>query len=286
VGGDPGSEHWVWQNGRLTSQDEASVPVSDLGLQYGFGFFETIRWEKGLACRLQAHLDRFNRTWAALFGLVPPDLTWSNIIAQVVENNDLLDASAAVKILATRGDPSRSAYNGTLLVTARPYTHRLTTLGAAGLKLATYPHPRRTPLADHKTLNYLYYHQAGAWVREQDADEAVILNPDGSLSETHTANILVVSGRTVLRPRSSHVLPGVMQDAVCRRLHALGFSIEERPILPAAVLDTDTVLLTNALMGAVPAVSLDNRPLKLDKSLTATLNRGLFSQTEVGDGLI
>ena len=190
------------------------------------------------------------------------------------------DASAALKILATRGDASRSRNNGTLLVTARPYTHRLTALGATGLKLATYPHRRMSPLADHKTLNYLYYHQAGAWAREQGADEAVVLNPDGTISETNTANILVVSGKTVTRPRSSHVLPGVMQDAVCRRLRALGFSIEDHPIHSDAVLDADMVLLTNALMGAVPALSLDNRPLKCDISLAASLNRGLFNAAE------
>ncbi len=285
LGHDAGSEPWVWLNGRLIPQGEASVPISDPGLQYGFGFFETIRLEKGLACRLPAHLDRFNRTWAALFGVMPPDLTWRDIIAQVLEKNSLGDATAAVKILATRGDERRARYNGTLLVTARSYTHRLSALGSTGLKLATYPHPRMTPLADHKTLNYLYYHQAGFWAREQGADEAVILNPDGTISETNTANILVVSGKTVIRPRSSHVLPGVMQDAVCRHLHALGFSIKDYPIHADAVLDAHMVLLTNALMGAVPALSLDGQLLKIDKSLMVGLNRDLFRGMEAGDGL-
>ena len=205
------------------------------------------------------------------------------IIAQVVEKNSLGDATAAVKILATRGDESRSRYNGTLLVTARSYTHRLTAIGATGLKLATYPYPRMTPLADHKTLNYLYYHQAGAWAREQGANEAVILNPDGTISETDTANILLVSGNKVIRLLSPHVLLGVMQDAVCQRLHALGFSIMDRQIRPDAVLDADMVLLTNALMGAVPALRLDNRSLKFDPSLIAALNKGLLDKTEDGN---
>ena len=259
------------------------MPVSDLGLQYGFGFFETIRVEKGNACRLQAHLHRFNRAWVTLFGPAPPDLTWKAIIAQVVKKNGLNDASVALKILATRGDASRARNNGTLLVTARPYTHRLTALGATGLKLATYPHRRTSPLADLKTLNYLYYHLAGAWAREQGADEAVVLNPDGTISETNTANILVVSGNTVTRPGSSHVLPGVMQAAVCRRLIDRGFAIKDRPIYTDAVLNADMVLLTNSLMGAVPALSLDNRPLKCDQSLAAAINRGLFNAAAVGD---
>ena len=270
------AETWVWHNGRLIRQDQATVPVTDLGLQYGFGFFETLRVEKGMVCRLQAHLDRFNRTWAALFGVPPPDLTWSDIINQVIQKNGLGEVTAAIKILATRGDGSSSRFNGALVVTARPYTLRLRALGATGLKLATYPHSRMTPLADHKTLNYLYYYQAGSWARDQGVDEAIILNPDGTISETNTGNILVVSGKTVILPRSPHVLPGVMQDAICRRLHALGFSIMDRPIHPDGVLDADMVLLTNALLGAVPALSLDGRPLKIDIALAASLNRGLF----------
>ncbi|MEE4114001.1 MAG: aminodeoxychorismate synthase component I [Desulfobacteraceae bacterium] len=280
-----GSAFWVWQDSRFVRQEQAALPVFDLGLQYGFGFFETIRVEKGVACRLQAHLQRFNRTWTTLFGHPPPDLTWKAIIAQVVDKNGLTGSSAALKILATRGDVSCARHTGTLLVSARPYTHRLTALGATGLKLATYPHRRLSPLADFKTLNYLYYYQAGVWAREQGADEALVLNPDGTISETNTANMLVVSGKTVTRPRSSHVLPGVMQAAVSRRMQALGFSIEARTIFPDALRKADMVLLTNSLMGAVPALSLDNRPLTVDRSLAAALNKGLFNKQGGGDGL-
>ena len=193
---------FVWQDGRLLRQDAAMVPLTDLGLQYGFGFFETIRVEKGVIRRLTAHLARFNRTWADLFGGALPDLTWKDVITQVIEKNRLGDTTAAVKILATRGDADATGFNGRLVVTARPYTHRLEALGLSGLSLITYPHGRLTPLADHKTLNYLFYYRAGAWALQNGAHEALILNPDHSVSETNTANLLVVSGRTVIRPVS------------------------------------------------------------------------------------
>jgi para-aminobenzoate synthetase component 1 len=270
------SRPWVWLNGRLMRQDQAAVPVADLGLHYGFGFFETIRVEKGIACRLPAHVERFKRSWEALFSLNPPDLTWEDIIAQVIGKNALTATTAVVKILATRGSADTAGFNGCLLVTARPYTHRLAQLGASGLKLATYPYPRSTPLADHKTLNYLYYHRAGAWACERGADEAIILNPDGSISETNTANILVLSGDSIIRPTSTHVLPGIMQAEICRRLLAAGHRLTDGPVHEDTILSADTVLLTNALMGAVPALSLDAQPLTVDPALTASLNKGLW----------
>ena len=270
----------VWQNGRLVPENEAVVPITDLGFQYGFGFFETIRVEKGHPCFLSAHLNRFKRTWSMLFPATPPDVTWEDIIAQVIEQNDLTEKTAAVKLLATRGDPGRPEENGVLLVIARPYTHRLEALTADGLKLVTYPHPRFTPLADYKTLNYLYYYQAGAWARKNNADEAVILNPDGTLSETNTANLLVVSGRKVIRPSSSHVLPGVMQDTICRRLIDMGYCVESSALHPGRLSKEAWFVLTNALMGAVPAVSLDDRPLLYDPELIGSLNSGLFEEID------
>jgi branched-subunit amino acid aminotransferase/4-amino-4-deoxychorismate lyase len=76
-----------------------------------------------------------------------------------------------------------------------------------------------------------------------------------------------------------------MQDAVCRRFHRLGFSLVDRPIRPEALPDADTILLTNTLMGVVPAASLDGRPLKVDPVLISSLNKDLFKPVEVGDGL-
>jgi para-aminobenzoate synthetase component 1 len=112
--------------------------------------------------------------------------------------------------------------------------------------------------------------------RENKADEALILNPDGTLSETNTANILVLSDRMAIRPVSPHVLPGVMQDSVCQRLVEMGFTIVDRALRFDGKLDGMSILLTNALMGVVPAVSLDGRHLQVDRELVTSLNNILF----------
>ncbi len=101
----------------------------------------------------------------------------------------------------------------------------------------------------------------------------MILNPDGTVSETNTANLLVVRGNTLVRPRSPHVLTGVMQATVCRRLADAGFVIVDQPVQPKALFAADGVLLTNALMGAVPALSLDGRPLTVARHVFEPLDR-------------
>ena len=266
----------VWLNGRLVALQEARLPVNDQGLQYGYGFFETIRVDRGRVPLLAEHAARFNKTWQALMPGPLPDLSWETLIDQVVSANGLQDRCAAVKILATRGTRDEAPWDHNLLVSARAYTHRLRQVEGSGLKLATYPHPRQSPLADYKTLNYLYYHQSGHWAQTQGGDEALILNPDGSVSETSTANLLLIHQETVIRPQSPAVLPGVMAQAACRFLAGQGYAVIQRPVLPNELLSADAVLAANALMGVVPVSSLDNRPCRAGNDLWRQINDALI----------
>jgi para-aminobenzoate synthetase component 1 len=255
----PAPETIVWHNGRLMRAADTRVSIADQGLLYGFGLFETIRVDRGAVPLLDGHVARFDRSWRALMPDDPPDLTWADVIAQVVAANDLSRRCAAVKILATRGSRDRAPWDHALFVTARPYIHRLKTLNTPGIGLGTFPHPRQSPLAGHKTLNYLYYLKAGQWASENGYDEALVLNPDGSVSETHTANLLIVNGTEVIRPASPTVLPGVMAEAACRLLAQWEFRIHETIVWPEMLLQAGQVLAANALMGTVPVIGVDGK---------------------------
>ena len=269
----------VWFNGGLVPETSAGIPVSDLGLQYGFGFFETIRVDGGTAPLLADHLARFARTWRALMPDDPPDVTWSDVINQVIEANGLQQPGcAAVKLLATRGSRNRAPWDHSLLVTARPYTHRLANKKDQGLHLGTFPHARQSPLADYKTLNYLFYYQAGRWAADQGFDEALIVNPDGTVSETNTTNLLVIEGRRVIRPCSPAVLPGVMAEAICRVLPDWGYRVTWESLTPHRLLEADQILAANALMGAVPVLSLDGRERMSGDDLWMRLNKAVLPQ--------
>ncbi len=266
----------VWCNGRLQPAAEATVSVTDQGLQYGYGFFETIRVDAGTAPLLAAHLDRFARSWQVLMPGPVPDVSWKVVVDQVLAANELQQGCAAVKILATRGSRIRAPWDHTLLVMARPYTHRLAGIKGRGIRLGTYPESRQTPLADHKTLNYLYYLLAGQWARQNGWDEALILNPDGSVSETNTANLLLLNGREVIRPASPAVLPGVMAATLSEKLSAWGYAVSQGTVSPGQLHSADQVLVANALMGAVPVINIDGAPRPEGGDLWRRLNDAII----------
>jgi para-aminobenzoate synthetase component 1 len=263
----------AWINGSIRPLEQSGVNITDLGLQYGYGFFETIRVDFGIPRFLEDHIERFNRTWRSLFGHSPPDLSWEEIINQVIQENSFENNTVALKIMATWGGRSVPPYNHTICVLARPYINRLTDKKENGLRLGIYPNPRYSPLADHKTLNYLYYYMAGKWAVDNGYDEAVILNPDGSLSETNTANILLIKDKTVIQPASPHVLPGVMEKNVCELLKESDYVIKREKVMPEDLFKFDNVIITNSLMGALPALSFDGNDLKVSDSLIDVLKK-------------
>jgi para-aminobenzoate synthetase component I len=265
----------VWINGVVKKQQDASLSVTDQGVLYGYGFFETIRVEKGVPAFLDSHITRFNKSWQELFFREAPDLTWKDIVDQVVKANRLTNKTAAVRIMATYGDREVPPYNNSLVVTAKPYVHRLSEKGEKGLCLATYPEPRETPLANHKTMNYLYYLLAGKWAKKNGAGEALIMNPDGTISETNTANILLFRDKSVVLPQSPAVLPGVMQKEVVRLLTDWDFTVYHKKVTPDDLFSY-RMIITNSLMGAVPVLSVDGKKFPAPDDLWKKINKQLL----------
>ena len=133
-----------------------------------------------------------------------------------------------------------------------------------------------SPLADYKTMNYLYYFLAGNWAKNLHYDEALILNQDGSISETNSANILYIIEKNVIMPASPHVLPGVMQANVCALLKKKGYKITCKKLKLDDLTAKGSLLVTNSLMGAVPVCSIDGEKYIINEDLCEMINRQFF----------
>jgi para-aminobenzoate synthetase component 1 len=274
---DPPPAVYAWCNGKFRPQSELSVSVDSEGFLYGYGIFETIRVQNGKPCRLQQHLDRFKKAWNYCFTAHFPDITWKPVIEQLIERNGLSHDSAAVKLLAAAGIPGKPETQ-ILLVTARKYVHRLKATGRDGLYLATYPHKRNSSLASYKTMNYMFCKMANDWAKHQKCDEAMIVNTDGTVSETATANILFIIDGTWYRPKSDHALAGTMEAAIGELLANRGINVHTRALSVDELKKADQVFLTNALMGIVPVLQIDGSAISsAGIELCKELNALLFS---------
>ncbi|MFW6169881.1 MAG: aminodeoxychorismate synthase component I [Planctomycetota bacterium] len=269
--GETGQDRRIWHNGRLVPEDAARIPVRDLGFQYGYGLFETMRADRGCPYRLEKHVQRLRRGWETLTSVPFPELDWRAVVHAVLKANGLEMAQAAVKIMLSRGSRDKPPYDRNIVITARPYTPPQSAALNQGVKLITYPRPRQTPLASHKTLNHLYYHLAGVWAREHNADQALILNPDHTVSETHAAGLLALNPDHVFVPESPHVLPSLMTESILSRLRSWGWIVETGPLQLEDLHLFEHLLVANSLLGAVSVIELDQQPVSPCHDLAKTL---------------
>ncbi len=132
-----------------------------------------------------------------------------------------------------------------------------------GISLRIYPERRETPLAAHKSMNYLYYALAGSYAKAQGDDEALILNGDGSVSETNTCALIAVNGRQLFFPESNFALPSVTFSAAVDLFSEVGYDMVPVKMMPEDLKRGafGAVYLLNALMGAVPVCAIDGLPL-------------------------
>ncbi|MFP4428415.1 MAG: aminodeoxychorismate synthase component I [Desulfovermiculus sp.] len=262
---------WMWHNGHLILESEAFCSLRSPAVEYGFGVFETLRADNGQAWFVFEYRDRMNQAWLNLTGRSLPAVDWERISSQVLEANALEACAASVKIYAGRDKDA-----DTVCVSVRAYTHRLAGEERTYLRLVTSPEPRQSPLAGMKTANHLVYILAGEWARQQNQDEALILNPDGTVSETNSANLVLICSSQAVFPHSPHVLPGIMQHQARIALGTLGFHCVQSRVLPQDLYSADAVLLTNSLLGVIGAGSLDGNPLSTRDDVVQQLNALIF----------
>ncbi|MCK5096503.1 MAG: aminodeoxychorismate synthase component I, partial [Desulfobacteraceae bacterium] len=264
----------AWVNGKIIDKNEARIPVNCPGFQYGAGLFETIKAENGTIIRLKDHIKRLNRGLKQLFNEQPLNIIWNDVITALLKENNLDSSTAAVKIMVAKNDDS-AEFPFFVTVFAKKYIHRLELLKKNGIELIRYPYPRLTPVADHKSLNYFYYYLAGLFAKENNKDEALILNPDMTISETNTCNIMIIKDNYVILPQSEYALKGVTINAAVNTLKSKGYEIKKKKLFFQDLLSHSNIILTNALMGAVPVIAIENNKIHYTKKLLEMINSNI-----------
>ncbi len=265
----------AWINGKIVDKADVCIPVNCPGFQYGAGLFETIKAVNGRIIRLSDHIKRLNKGLKQLFSQKPLNINFKDVVSMILEKNSLNSCTAAVKIILAKNNDDKE-FPFSVVVFAKKYVPRLSIIKKSGLELIKYPYPHLTPIADHKSLNYLYYYLAGLFAKENNKDEALILNPDMTISETNTCNIMIIQANTVIIPQSEHCLQGVTISAAINILKNKGYTIKEKILKPDDLLSCSNIILTNSLMGAVPVIAFGDIKIKYTKTILEMINNNLL----------
>lgn len=254
-------EEIVWLNGEFLPLRCAFISPYDRGFLYGDGVFETMRAERGTVLCLHEHLSRLERSLMEL--RIAADLPdkWEALIERILEKNRLAKTVAVVKIIVTRGviagpglPPSSRP---TVCITAHKYIQPSPLSYERGWHLFVHKEGFSPPLAEHKSLNYLYFLRARQAAIERGADEAVVLDPGGYVSEASAGSLLARTDGKWWRPLSPYQLPGVTVGLAVKLLAGLGEEVEVRRTRVEDLTKAQTVWVLNSLILVMPVSAID-----------------------------
>lgn len=258
-----------WVNGQFVPPEQATVSVFDHGLLYGDGVFEGIRFYRGRAFRLQAHLERLRLSARALALALPYSLEQ---LTQAV--NDTIAAAPEcdgyLRLVVTRGpgplgiDPSRCHSPVVFIIADRLQlvSEQVRERGARVIIASTRRLGPDGLDPRIKSLNYLNHILARMEANQAQADEAILLNGAGRVAEGSADNIFIVKQGVLLTPPVIEgALDGITRQVVLELAEALPLPAREMPLAPYDLFTADECFLTGTGAELIPVGEINGRAL-------------------------
>ncbi|HZQ62921.1 MAG TPA: branched-chain amino acid transaminase [Casimicrobiaceae bacterium] len=265
---------FIWYDGRMVPWREATTHVLTHTLHYGMGVFEGVRayeTAQGAAIfRLTEHTARLFRS-AHIFGMkipfTPDELNAAQLAC--VRDNHLKSCyirpiafygSVAMGV-AAKSNPVRVA------IAAWPWGAYL---GAEGLERGirvktssfTRHHVNIHMTGAKACANYLNSILANQEATTDGYDEALLLDPQGYVSEGSGENVFIVQNGELHTPDlSSGALRGITRETVITLARELGIPVIERRITRDEVYCADEAFFTGTAAEVTPIRELDNRQI-------------------------
>jgi len=255
-------------DGELAAADEATVSVEDRGFLYGDAAFETMRAYGGEVFEWDAHMDRLSETCEVL-GL-EHGLSRSDLKARVDETLTANNCTEAyVRLSITRGvQPGKLTPQETVDPTVVVIVKPLSRGGREGTSVWDGPatlqtvKTKRVPdaaiPARAKTHNYLNGILARLELRVTDADEAMMVDQNGYVTEGATSNLFFVQDNALRTPSlDGPILPGITRRIVLTLAADEGIPVQEGRYTPNDLRQADEVFLTNSTWELRPVEVVD-----------------------------
>ena len=276
------AELQVHVGGRLVPRDEARVSVFDSVVQGGDAVWEGLRVYKGHIFALEAHLDRLvDSARAMAFAEIPGRSEIRSAIFETLEANGMRDG-VHIRLTLTRGrkvtsgmDPRLNREGPTLIVLAE---WKAPVYAAAGIRLITSAIRRNSPACLDSKIhhnNLINNILAKIEANVAGADDALMLDLAGFVSETNATNVFLVKRGRLLTPHADSCLPGITRGVVIEIARAAGIELVERNLSLSEVYSADELFVSGTMGELTPVLEVDGR--RIGESTAGPITRKLQS---------
>ncbi|XP_073270318.1 branched-chain-amino-acid aminotransferase-like protein 1 isoform X1 [Primulina huaijiensis] len=257
----------VWVGDEILPRESAKVSVFDSVVQGGDAVWEGLRVYDGKVFKLEEHLDRlFDSAKALAFGNIPTREQVKEAIFKTLIRNGMFN-NAHIRLTLTRGkkvtsgmSPAFNLCGCTLIVLAewKPPVYN----NSSGITLVSATTRRNSPnnldskIHHNNLLNNILAKIEG---NNSHADDAIMLDKDGYVSETNATNIFLVKKGHVATPHADYCLPGITRATVMDLMVNENLDFEERRISLSEFHTADEVFTAGTMGELTPVIQIDGR---------------------------
>jgi branched-chain amino acid aminotransferase len=300
IGTDSMSRRVVYFNGRFVPEEEARVSIYDSALIVGDMAYEVTRTIGHQPFRLEQHIARLRHSMNAMQidpGMSDHKLTHCTLEtlnrnlpteADDVEWNIIHNISRG-PAGAFREAFSADQRHSTVSISCFPLAQRQAALAPAyhaGLDLVV-PEQRSIPshLLDPtiKTRSRWHFQLANLQAAAKcPGSTAVLVDPDGFLTEGTSGNVFLVHAGRLLTPTTRNLLPGITRGLIIELARHINLPAAETDINLAEAARADEMFMTSTSIGILHARSFEGEPIRDGKlgPFTARLRQAL--REEIG----
>ncbi|HJO41696.1 MAG: aminotransferase class IV [Acidimicrobiales bacterium] len=286
---DPRNENVkIYINGEFHSRENAQISVFDSGFLVGDGIWEGLRLHNGKFAFLDKHLDRLFAGASAIhldIGLNKEELL--NALLETVEINEMTD-DVHVRIMITRGNkktPSQHPSNvigGPNIVIIAEHKVADPSISQEGITLFTVTVRRPPPDTLDQRLNcHSKLHEVIALIQaiEAGADEALMLDPTGSVATCNATNFFIIKNEEVWTSTGEYCLNGITRELIIEIARNNGMKAFEKPFSLTDVYSANEAFVTGTFGGLTPVTQVDGRKIADGRiGNTTLLLQGLYKE--------
>jgi D-alanine transaminase len=279
----------AYVNGRYVPHGEASVHVEDRGYQFADGVYEVILVLNRQLIDCDGHIRRLYNSLKNIDISAPfSESALRMIIARMMRVNQLVNGTIYIQI--TRGVARRDhKFSPTL----RPSVV-MTAKALAGLPPADHSgvsaitaEDERWARRDIKTIQLLPNCLAKQRAAEAGAFEAILVMPDGTISEGASTNVWIVTqaGELITRQANQNILNGITRQSVQALAATHQLTVIERPFSVDEMMAAREVLLTSATSIVTSVTQIDDKEIGTGRvgNVGAALRQAYLEQASNGN---
>ncbi len=235
---------------------DAVVAAADEGFARGRAAFETLRVYAGRPFRLDEHLARLEGS-AARLDLPAPDVDdLRRLVGLALDESG--DRDASLRLYWTPGPPGgRPA----AIVLVSPIPAWVEEVRARGQRLVSLAFPRRSApwlLPGTKSVSYATHVAAETEARRRGADDAVLVDLDGTVLEGTVTNVWWREGTTLVTPELElGILAGETRAALVGLAREEGYRVETGAFPLERLLAAAEVFTSSSVREVMPVISVD-----------------------------